>query len=484
MSDLRKAASGTPAPDVDDLVRAVLDVWSAVVDPGAVHADVTMVQVGLTVDDAVEIVSLLNQWLGSNLTVELLFALRTPRRIAEVLRSRGVVPPPGGRPAPTAAASDGTGAESAQGWQGYWETTYRFSGANAEDGFNTAGWFNHDTPTSIPPQHMREWVDTTVRRLDALSPRRVLDIGCGAGLIMSRLAARRDRYLGLDFSLEAIERARRLTSADPALAAVELLHADARSAGRITGPFDLVLLNSVIQYLPSVEHLYEVIGSATRALAPDGAFFLGDIVNRDLSRTCQVMKLATGGPAETTAGEFRRSVRAAMARTTELHLAHADLDRIASSLGPGFSVRTLVRRGRAPTVMNRFRFDALLSATGRDARAAERRLDWRPEGPSPLETLTACLDDRVESLVLRSVPDARTCHAVRLAEEIDAAAEHETLGRIRRRVVRTESVHPEDAWALGEARGYGVAVSPSASIGHVDMAFALGRDEWAAASLR
>ncbi|MFC7642235.1 hypothetical protein ACFQX6_15685 [Streptosporangium lutulentum] len=43
--------------------------------------------------------------------------------------------------------------------------------------------------------------------------------------------------------------------------------------------FDTIVINSVIQYFPSIDHLTEVIRGAMGLLAPGGALFVGDVRN-------------------------------------------------------------------------------------------------------------------------------------------------------------------------------------------------------------
>ena len=54
--------------------------------------------------------------------------------------------------------------------------------------FDTSGWNDSYTGEPIPPTQMREWVDGTVARIRGLAPRRVLEIGCGTGLLLFRVA--------------------------------------------------------------------------------------------------------------------------------------------------------------------------------------------------------------------------------------------------------------------------------------------------------
>ena len=72
--------------------------------------------------------------------------------------------------------------------------------AEADPTFNISGWNSSYTGLPIPPEEMREQVDQAVARILSGAPRRVLEIGCGTGLLLFRLAPHCSRYLGTDFS--------------------------------------------------------------------------------------------------------------------------------------------------------------------------------------------------------------------------------------------------------------------------------------------
>ena len=112
---------------------------------------------------------------------------------------------------------------------------------------------------------MAEQVAQTVERVLATGARRVLEIGCGTGLLLFRLAPRCDRYVGTDLSATAIDQVRRTATALPGLGHVELHEGTATDLGAIAeGQFDLVLLNSVVQYFPSFDYLGVVRAAAVR----------------------------------------------------------------------------------------------------------------------------------------------------------------------------------------------------------------------------
>src|SRR5436189_4026239 len=96
-----------------------------------------------------------------------------------------------------------------------------------EGDFNIAGWDSSLTGQAIEPAEMRMWVDETVARIRELGPRRAIEVGCGTGLLLTRLAPMCDAYIGFDFSQAVLGHLRRYIPARPDLAHVELRHARA-----------------------------------------------------------------------------------------------------------------------------------------------------------------------------------------------------------------------------------------------------------------
>src|SRR6476469_4571723 len=82
-------------------------------------------------------------------------------------------PPPPGEPSEAAQVAL---------WRARYEATY--GGAPAADPtFDTAGWHDLRTGAPLPPAEMAEWVSQTVARIGLLRPARVLEIGCGTGIL-------------------------------------------------------------------------------------------------------------------------------------------------------------------------------------------------------------------------------------------------------------------------------------------------------------
>src|SRR5262249_47746291 len=108
------------------------------------------------------------------------------RLVAYVVRRLAAEIAPG-EAADQAAAAD---AGHVTDWQALYEEPYG-GAAEAEDAtFNLEGWNSSYTGEPIPAGEMREWVDHTVARVLALGGRRILEVGCGTGLLLFRIAPR------------------------------------------------------------------------------------------------------------------------------------------------------------------------------------------------------------------------------------------------------------------------------------------------------
>ena len=160
-----------------------------------------------------------------------------------------------------------------------WKALFNETYATGEIGTGPSfiGWNSSYTKTALPEEEMREWVTSTVERLAELKANRVLEIGCGIGLILQHLAPLCQAYCATDISSFAITELQRWKSTQQALQHIELLQGEAIALDDI-GPraFDLVILNSVVQYFPDFDYLLTVLREAVDRVT-GGWVFIGDI---------------------------------------------------------------------------------------------------------------------------------------------------------------------------------------------------------------
>ncbi|MEY2467236.1 MAG: hypothetical protein QOD03_1757, partial [Verrucomicrobiota bacterium] len=251
--------------------------------------------------------------------------------------------------------------ELQQQWQTIWDGTYSESNAEADPTFNISGWRSSYTGEPIPAEEMREWVDNTVESILALHPKRILEIGCGTGLLLFRIAPHCEHYCGTDFSPAAIQRLENILGKRVPKLPVSLMQSAADNFDGITpGSFDAVVINSVAQYFPDVEYMVRVLESAARAIKPGGHIFLGDIRSLPLLEefytSIELQQAAdTLDPAE-----LKERVQRRHRQEKELVFAPEFFHALQSHLPQISRVEIQHKRGKFQNELTRFRYDVVL----------------------------------------------------------------------------------------------------------------------------
>ncbi|MDY1550260.1 methyltransferase, partial [Luteibacter sahnii] len=169
-------------------------------------------------------------------------------------------------------------------WTGLFDETYTDGKDTAEKAFNISGWVSSYTRQPIPSEEMHAWLDGTLSRIRSLAPRKVLEIGCGTGLLLLNLAPDCDAYVGTDISAATVDDLSAQISRDSRLVAKTKVWRRQASdfSDMRRGDFDMIVLNSVVQYFPDIDYLANVIRGAIDLLDGKGCVFLGDIRHHGL----------------------------------------------------------------------------------------------------------------------------------------------------------------------------------------------------------
>ena len=350
-----------------------------------------------------------------------------------------------------------------------WRQVFQDSYSGSEDSVDVApdfaGWNSSYTGAPIPVAEMREWLDQTVERIRSLGPRCVWEIGCGTGLLLASLAPQTECYLGTDFSETGLRRVQQMIERNPDLGNASLLRRPAHECTDVAGPYDTIVLNSVIQYFPSVDYLLVVLDQAVQRLAPGGRIFLGDVRSLRQLELFHTSVETFRASDTSTAADIRHAIRGRMSREEELLLDPQFFFALQSRYPGLTSTAVDLKRGRHNNELLLFRFDVTLHfgvAADKPAGAAAS-YDWDTR-PFSLDDLRDVLDQRKPDMfVLRGVPNARLRHDVALLQELRSAAGTRPALRLRRRLHTAHGVDldPEDLWALGDELEYLVDISVS-----------------------
>ncbi len=321
-------------------------------------------------------------------------------------------------------------------------------------GENFSGWQSSYSGEPIPLEEMREWRDATVERIRMLQPRRLLEIGVGSGLLLSRLAGHCEAYWGTDFSAPTIDTLRSQLAQQGELGGRVHLRAQHESAGLPAAYFDTVVINSVSQYFPNAAYLLEVIQTAMELLVPGGALYLGDVRNLDLLMSFASAVESSRAAADTSADELRRRIRQSVLAEKELLLAAEFFSLLPSRLPAIAAVDIQLKRGHAANELTRYRYEVVLRKAPVSALslADAPRQPWHDMGD--LGTLMSWLSERrPASLRLCQIPNAHLAGELERARDIQTAKSTESL---RKAPPSATGIEPEALHALGKQAGYRV----------------------------
>ena len=296
-------------------------------------------------------------------------------------------------------------AELASRWQTVWDETY-LNADDANGSFNTVGWNSSYTGEPIPQADMREWVDQTVARVLSFKPKRVLEIGCGTGLILLRVAESCAYYAATDFSNVAIRHVRREIDKTPEkYQNVALFERAATDLESIGGPFDLVVLNSVIQYFPSIEYLRTVLRHAIAMTVPTGAILIGDVRSRSLLPMMRSWVETQHAADKLPLGTLKARIEKQIAKEEELVVDSVFF----GEFQPDISQVTVdLKRGTRINEVMQFRHDVTLRrAKARQVAEPEQWIDWIDDELSLVSLRERLIGQELDVVGISSIPNAR-----------------------------------------------------------------------------
>lgn len=343
-------------------------------------------------------------------------------------------------------------------WQAVWDDAYRRGSRDDSNGFDTSGFISSYTGQAIPRAEVEQWVDQAVQKVLERRPRRVLEIGCGGGLLALRIAPHCQRYVGTDFSGPALAKLGALCR-QQGLAHIELLQ---RTADELDGlgdaGFDAVVIHSVLQYLPDMPTLARVLEGAVRLTAAGGFVYVGDLRVLGLLEPFHATVELARADAGTPVAALREGMQRRLAREQELAIDPQFFQALRQRLPRVGGVRLAYKRGVLLDEFCRFRADVLLHVGPMPEVEPAAPVDWETLRLSAAD-LAGLLARHVDDhLWLRRVPNARVEDAVDLAALLaappdegpcDAAAVRAWLATRPRR-----GVDPEALAQLARAAGF------------------------------
>jgi len=373
-------------------------------------------------------------------------------------------------------------------WQMLYNETYNQPVAESDPTFNIVGWNSSYTNQPIPAEQVRDWANNQAAQILALQPQRVLEIGCGTGLMLFQIAPHCTRYCATDFSPISLNYIQQHL-ANQQLANVTLVQKMAADfEGIETADFDAVILNSVVQYFPNIDYLVQVLEGAVQATAPGGFIFIGDVRSLPLLAAFHTaVQLYQAEPA--LAGEqLQQRVKMQIFQETELVIEPDFFSALKHRFPQIKSVEIQLIRGSYHNELTQFRYNAILHLASETARpksspkgewGAEKRLDWSAENQKLTVTKVQqiLLENQLDVLRIAHVPNARVTAAVKAAELLSVVDKIPTAGQLQKAVEKLDDlgVDPEAWYDLEVPYNVNISWSNSDSQGRYDVVFSRGK---------
>ncbi|MBW4575234.1 MAG: amino acid adenylation domain-containing protein [Aphanothece sp. CMT-3BRIN-NPC111] len=370
-------------------------------------------------------------------------------------------------------------AEQISQWRSLYDETYSQTTPTQDPTLNITGWNSSYTDQPLPAEEMRQWVESTVERVLSLKPKRVLEIGCGSGLLLFRIAPHCTQYVGCDFSQPALNYIQQqLKMPERALPQVSLFHRMADNfEGVETAAFDAVIINSVVQYFPNIDYLLRVLEGAACAVAPGGFIFLGDVRSLPLLEAFHTSVQLYQAPDTLPTTELRQRIQKRIAQEEELVIDPAFFTALQQHLPQITHVQIQPKRGHYNNELSKFRYDAILhvgtevETSNQDSRIAPlfkggwgdlNLLDWQQQKLTLASVSELLESTQPEILGLRHIPNPRLATEVKALELLANDEAPETVGELRStlaEITQEAGIEPEDFWALGDKFPYSIDIS-------------------------
>ncbi|MEG3990474.1 amino acid adenylation domain-containing protein [Microcoleus sp. S28C3] len=372
-------------------------------------------------------------------------------------------------------------------WQMLYNETYNQPAVESDPTFNIVGWNSSYTDRPIPAEQMRDWANNQAAQILALQPSRVLEIGCGTGLLLFQIASRCTQYCGTDFSPISLNYIRQHL-ANQQLTNVTLLQKMATDfEGVETAAFDAVILNSVVQYFPTIDYLVQVLEGAVKATAPGGFIFIGDVRSLPLLAAFHASVQLYQAEPSLSGEQLQQRVQMQIFQETELVIEPDFFSALKHRFPQIDGVEIQLIRGSYHNELTDFRYNAILHIASETAppksspegeRGAEKRLDWSAENENLTVTKVQqiLLQNQLDVLRIANVPNARVTAAVKAAELLSVVDKFPTAGQLQKAVEKIEDlgVDPEAWYALEVPYNVNISWSNSDSQGRYDVVFARG----------
>ncbi|MCB9251759.1 MAG: amino acid adenylation domain-containing protein [Flavobacteriales bacterium] len=315
--------------------------------------------------------------------------------------------------------------EQVKNWTEIYESEYsntdQSKDLNTE--FNYVSWKDSFTGEPVPEEQMKAWINDVRDRLLEISPRRVLEIGCGTGMVFFAIEKNLQQYYGTDISGKSIGQLKehlKHNRKEPnaffrVAAAHELNTTDYEN-------IDTIILNSVIQYFPGEKYLDDVLKNCFEIIGNNkGQIVLGDVRDRELLNLFKARLELDKLHHSTSLRDFQWETDQSVLKEEELCLSYEYFYSLKSKYSQIDHIDIQWSRSEYINEMSLYRYSVVLFVNHEDADIyTPGWIDWNESGT--IQSCIETLNSGANELAVRSIRNPRLWKEHQLLNELSQSS--------------------------------------------------------------
>lgn len=343
-------------------------------------------------------------------------------------------------------------------WKDRWDALYDMGAASkqnlalSEQNLDDSLLEHYENSADLALQ-AAEWLQSSAERIKTLGPKKIFEIGSGAGQLLFELAPGTEYYMATDYAQTAIHNLNEKLEAAPE----KWSHVKAKTAAAddftsiVDASFDLVLIHSVAQYFANADYLIKVIKESVKSLKAGGCIFIGDMQGKNSLKMCHAMDHLPNAADTSTLTSFNEAVLNRVRIEDELVADPAFFYSLPAMIPEISGVDVQLRKGQSLNETTKYHYDIWLYV-GIPSHTAtpDIQVDWK-NGGSLAEAEQLLTANPSQVLEFKNILNERTAQDHRLLQLMQSEAPDSPLKNIKAMVESVkEGYAPDLFWALGE----------------------------------
>jgi amino acid adenylation domain-containing protein/non-ribosomal peptide synthase protein (TIGR01720 family) len=359
------------------------------------------------------------------------------------------------------------------------EYIYQNNNDSKDEAFNITGWISTYTKKPLSQEVMKQWLNYRINLIKRIAPKNIIEIGCGTGLILFQLAEYCNNYYGCDISEKSLSYIKHNLPSKLDKVNIKL---ESKAAHEIHNAncsmSDMVIINSVVQYFPSITYLIEVIESAMEKISIGGKIFIGDIRNYKLNELFHTsVSYFQLNNSDITIENFIKHVDKRATEDNELSIDPIFFTLLKKRYPRISHVTISLQHGKDHNELTRFRYDVLLHLDNPITSNNDniRILDWHDDKLS-FEKLSDYLNDKESKfpLLINNVPNSRIIDEMKIIDAIKKLKNDQLISSLESFIKEenyNKRIDPEDVFHLAEKFDFEAIASWSKRPYEMDIVF-------------